>query len=39
MSTLNLSVACKYFAHQPNTKHNDAGYKNTIIKIMDESFQ
>jgi hypothetical protein len=36
---LDWSVACKYLAHQPHIKCNDAGYMDTAIKILDESFQ
>jgi hypothetical protein len=38
-SILDWSVACKYLAHQPHIKCNDAGYMDTAIKILDESLQ
>jgi hypothetical protein len=38
-SILDWSVACKYHAHQPQIKCNDAGSMDAGIKILDKSFQ
>jgi diphthamide synthase (EF-2-diphthine--ammonia ligase) len=39
MMHLDWSVACKYLAHQPHIKCNNAGCMDTAIKILDERFQ